>query len=35
MVLFFESLFSDAPEQHLTRFVAHSHVLSPRDISEL
>lgn len=34
-VLFLQSLFSpsDTPSQHLTRFVAHSHVLSPRDLS--
>lgn len=34
-VLYLQSLFasSDVPEQKLTRFVAHSHVLSPRDLS--
>lgn len=31
-VLYLQSLF-DETEQHLTRFVAHSHVFSPRDLS--
>lgn len=34
-VLYLQSLFAsaDVPEQKLTRFVAHSHVHSPRDLS--
>ena len=35
-VLFLQSLFApeDSPDLRLTRFVAHSHVCTPRDLAD-